>query len=361
VPTELPLSETHRRAGAVCDEREGWLVPRHYGDPDAEYRALCESAGLADRSDLGKVEVTGRDRASFLHGMLTSDVKALAAGQGGPAAFLDAHGKVMSLLVVYALEDRLWLELPPATTEKFLETIDHFLISEKAYLESADAAFAVLSLQGPGARALLEAAGGAALDLAPCAHAAIELSGHPARAMARADGRAPGYHVWVPAAGAEAAWQALVAAGARPVGADALEVARVEAGQPRWGRDVDGAQIFPELRLDDHVSFTKGCYIGQEVVARVKYRGHVNRALTGLVLEGERVPAPGAPVVADVMGEIREVGRVTSAARSPGLGRVLALGYVRREHLDPGTAVTVRDQGAAIAARVAALPFAPPA
>ena len=358
MPTELPLTDLHRRAGGVLDERDGWLVPRHYGAPDAEYRVLRESVGLADRSELGKVEVTGRDRASFLHGMLTNDVKGLAPGQGCPAAFLDAHGKVTALLAVYALEDRLWLELAPATTEKFLETIDHFLISEKAYLEAADAAFAVFSLQGPQARALLETAGGAALELAPYAHTAVELGGQPARAMARPDGPAPGYHLWIPAAAAEGAWQALVVAGARPVGADALEIARVEAGQPRWGRDVDGAQIFPELGLDDHVSFTKGCYIGQEVVARVKYRGHVNRALTGLVLEGDRVPAPGAAVVTVGTEEGREIGRVTSAVRSPGLGHVLALGYVRREHLEPGSAVSVRDGAAVIAARVAARPFA---
>src|SRR4029077_8582731 len=113
--------------------------------------------------------------------------------------------------------------------------------------------------------------------------------------------------------------------------------------------------ILPETRLEQLVSYNKGCYIGQEVVARVKYRGHVNRALSGLALDGDRVPAPGALLVSD--GDDKEIGRITSAVRSIALGRPIALGYVRREHFAPGTAVTVRDGDANVSARVAELPF----
>ncbi len=277
-------------------------------DQAREYEAARHGVALFDRSSLGKVSVTGRDRLAFLQGMLTNDVKALAPGQGAPAAFLDAHGKVTVLLVVYAAQDRVLIELPAQMTAKTLETLDHFLISEKAEFEAVDEAVAILSLQGRGARALLEGLAGATLDLAPYAHVA---------------------------------------------GPATLEILRIEAGQPWYPQDVDQSVILPETRLEALVSYTKGCYIGQETVARVKYRGHVNRALSGLVVEGARVPEGGARVV--VAGA--EVGKVTSAARSIALGRPIALGYVRREHFEPGTAVTIADGGGEQPARVSALPF----
>lgn len=353
MPNALPLAALHRAHGAVILERDGWLAPAHYGDPAAEYRAARQTAALFDRSLLGKVEVTGRDRQAFLQGMLTNDVKGLAPGRGVPAAFLDAHGKVMALLAVYAAADRLLLELPSSLTEKTLQALDRFLISEKASFTPMDDAFAILSLQGPGARGLLEGLAGSDLDLPPYAHTEVSIAGAPTRVIHRTEGSAPGFHCWVAVESAIALWEALVEAGAKPGGAEALDVLRIEAGVPWYGRDVDETVILPETRLESLVSYTKGCYIGQEVVARVKYRGHVNRALSGLVLEGERVPAPGAAVVADD----KEIGRITSVARSIALGRPIALGYVRREHFAPGSAVAVRDGEAVMGAHVVELPF----
>lgn len=328
-------------------------MPAATPDQTREYEAARRAVALFDRSALGKVTVTGRDRLAFLQGMLTNDVKALAPGQGAAAAFLDAHGKVMALLVVYAATDQVLIELPAQMTAKTLETLDHFLISEKAYFEAADEAFAILSLQGPGARALLEGLAERPIELPPYAHVEVAIAGAPARVINRAEGPAPGFHCWIPAEHAEAARTAVLAAGAAPAGAATLEVLRLEAGQPWYPQDVDASVIFPETRLDALVSFTKGCYIGQETVARVKYRGHVNRALSGLVVEGDRVPDAGARVVVDGA----DVGRVTSAARSIALGRPIALGYVRREHFEPGTAVTVIDTAGAQPARLSALPF----
>ena len=324
-----------------------------HGLGSAEYRAAREGVALFDRSALGKVSVTGRDRLAFLQGMLTNDVKGLQPGQGAPAAFLDAHGKVMALLVVYALVDRALIELPASLTEKTLQTLDRYLISEKAVFESVDDAFAILSLQGPGARGLLEGLGGGPLSLPPYGHALVSVAGLPARVINRPEGPGPGFHCWVAAGEAAALRRVLEGAGAVPAHAETLEVLRVEAGQPWYPNDVDDSVILPETRLESLVSYTKGCYIGQEVVARVKYRGHVNRALSGLVLEGDRVPGPGARVTV----EGREIGRVTSAVRSVALGRPIALGYVRREHFEPGSAVTVVDGAGEQPARVTALPF----
>ncbi|HZP36749.1 MAG TPA: aminomethyltransferase family protein [Methylomirabilota bacterium] len=318
-----------------------------------EYEAARRAVALFDRSALGKVTVTGRDRLAFLQGMLTNDVKALVPGQGAPAAFLDAHGKVMALLVVYAATDQVLLELPAQMTAKTLETLDHFLISEKAHFEPADETFAILSLQGPAARGLVEGLAGRPIALAPYGHVEVEIAGVPARVINRAEGPGPGFHCWIPAERAEAVRRAMLDAHALPAGAATLEVLRLEAGQPWYPQDVDASVIFPETRLESHVSFTKGCYIGQETVARVKYRGHINRGLSGLVIEGDRVPGAGARVVAGGT----DVGRVTSAARSLALGRPIALGYVRREHFEPGTAVTVVDAAGTQPARVSALPF----
>jgi folate-binding protein YgfZ len=351
----LVLEDVHQRLGAALIEMDGWRVPRDYGDPAGEHGAFYapEGAALVDRSMLGKVVVTGRDRQAFLQGMLTNDVKSLLPGQGVAAAFLDAHGKVMALLRVYALEDRLWLELPAGLTDATLQALDHFLISEKVVFEPADAAFAIVGVQGPAARTLLEKLTGLGLELPPHHHVEARVGGVTVRVVHRKEGVNPGFHCWTAPAEAAVLWQALADAGARPVGMAALDTYRVEGGVPWYGRDVDQAQILPETGLEDLVSYTKGCYIGQEVVARVKYRGHVNRALTGLVLDGEAVPDRGARVFA----EDKDVGWITSATRSPALGRVVALGYVRREHLAAGSSVIVAVDGPPVAAKVAPLPL----
>ena len=356
MPNQLPLHDVHRERGATFGEIDGWQVPLHYGDPAAEYRAMCEGAGVIDRSMLGKVTVTGRDRQAFLQGMLTNDVKGLTAGKGTGAAFLDALGKVMVLLNVYALDDRLLIELPPSLTEKTLERLDHFLISEKVYFEAADSAFAIVGVQGPAAGDLLSRLAGRTLDLAPYEHVEVVIAGEPVRVIHRREGGVAGFHCWTAAAHGAALWAAIGDV-AVPVGMQALDTLRVEAGIPWYGRDVDETLIFPETRLEQLVSFTKGCYIGQEVVARVKYRGHINRGLSGLLIEGDRVPGAGARVVAAG----KEIGRVTSAVRSFALGRPIALGYVRREHFEPGSPVDVDDGGEVLRATVAALPFVEPA
>src|SRR5262245_6610447 len=342
MPDQLPLHDVHRAHGARFGEIVGWEAPLYYSDPAAEYRAMHEGVGVIDRSMLGKVTVTGRDRQAFLQGMLTNDVKGLAPGAGTSGAFLDAFGKVIVLLDVYALEDRLLVELPPRLTDKTLERLDHFLISEKVVFEAADSAFAIVAVQGPAARDLLSKLSGHALDLAPHEHAEVGIAGGPVRVIHRREGGVAGFHCWTAADHGAALWSA-VAETAVPVGMQALDALRVEAGVPWYGRDVDETMIFPETRLDQLVSYTKGCYIGQEVVARVKYRGHINRGLAGLVLDGDRVPAAGARVTADG----KDVGRVTSAVRSFALWGPIALGIIRREHFEPGSAVDVDDGGAA--------------
>ena len=335
------------------EETCGWVLPAHYGDVAAEHKAVGSGVGVIDRSFVGKLTVSGRDRQAFLHAMLSNEVKSLQPGQGTAAAFLDAHGKVMALLQVHVLEDRVLLEVPPGLTEKTLGLFDKFLISEKAYFERADESFAVLAVEGPGATALLSSLAGRSVDLAPNHHMEVSIAGAPVRVIRRSETGGTGFQCWTMAFHGATLWRALVEAHALPIGSRALNVLRMEAGIPWYGHDVDDTVILPETRLEHLVSYKKGCYIGQEVVARVKYRGHVNRALSGLTLEGDHVP----PARAKVVREDREIGWITSAVRSIALGMPIALGYVRREQFTPGTDLTVQDGDVPMRGRVVELPF----
>ncbi|MFQ5897043.1 MAG: aminomethyltransferase family protein [Candidatus Methylomirabilia bacterium] len=361
MPNTLPLHELHLASGALMEEVCGWLLPTQYGDPVREHRAVREAAGLVDRSLVGKVEVTGRDRVSFLQGMLTNDLKALAPGQGCPAAFLDAHGKVQALLTVFMLEDRLLLELPPGMTEKTLQALDKFLISERVVFADVTEAFALLGLHGPAAASILAGMTGSQAELEPFQHVERSLGEAPVRLCRVDELGVPGFHLWIPGQHGADLWRQLLDVGRPygvvPVGGSAVTVLRVEAGIPWFGHDVDEGTLLMEAPLEHLVHYSKGCYIGQEVVARIKYRGHVNRFLTGLALEGARLPASGAVVVA---GE-REVGRITSSVHSLALNRPIALALLRREQQNPGTTVTVKDHDQIIPARVTALPFVGPA
>jgi glycine cleavage system T protein len=355
--TQLALHAIHQGLGAVFDDRCGWELPSHYGDPAGEHRTVRQAAGLIDRSLVGKVEVTGRDRVSFLQGMVTNDLKILQPGQGCPAAFLDAHGKVQALLSAFVADDRLFLELPPAMTEKTLQLLDRFLISEKAYFTDITDAFACFSLQGPTAARVLTDLTASPISLDPYHHEERQVAGVAVRIFRVDETGETGFHCWVPAEHGASVWARLLETGKpfglRPVGLAALNALRVEAGVLWYGHDVDETVLLPEIPLEPMVSYTKGCYIGQEIVARVKYRGQVKRLLAGFVFEGDRVPNYGAAIVKDD----KEVGRITSAVHSFSLNRPIALGFVRREWAGPGTALAVRDRETTFTALVSALPF----
>jgi folate-binding protein YgfZ len=350
----LPLHERHAAAGARFSEVDGWLLPAHYGDPAAEHEAVRERVGVIDRSERGKVDVTGRDGASFLHGLFANDVKGLAPGQGCETALLDVHGKIAALLVVHCLPDRLVLEMDRRLLETVVTTMDRYLFSERVEVEDTSGAWGLVSLAGPAARKAVEDVLGQPLPgLGRWQHIGLGWEGHDLRVVRGEGSGEEQLDVWAPTAALDPLWDRLGEAGARPVGRDAWDVLRVEAGVVRHGVDVDAGTLLPEAPLRDAYSLTKGCYLGQEVVARITYRGHVNRTIVGLRFDDARLPPPGAPVV---VGE-REVGRLTSAVVSPALRRGLGLALLRREHAEPGTRVSVRTGEGALAAEVALLPF----
>ncbi len=354
MPARLALHDLHAAAGAVFVSPCDIELADSYGDAAAEYEAVRRGAGLIDHGDLGVLEVTGRDRASFLHAMLTNDVKSLVPGQGCQAALLDVHGKVQVLLLVWALEDRILVITPPGMAAKTNEMLDRYLFSEKAFFRDATGELSLLLLAGPEAPALAQRLTGTPVPDGPWSSVPARL-GETELRLVRGGGETGEAEVWLVSTVGEGplVWRAATAAGARPVGLRAHESLRIEAGTPYLDHDVDESVLLPELPVERWVSYTKGCYIGQEVVVRVRDRGHVNRHLRGLVVDGETPPPAGASLVADGA----EIGKVTSGTWSFGLKRPIALAYVRRQHAEPGTAVTIQASGLTLPARVSALPF----
>jgi folate-binding protein YgfZ len=357
MPEPMPLHAATAGAGAAFAEEAGFLVPAHFGAPEAEYGQARTGAALFDVSHRGKVEVTGTDAVPFLHNLSTADVKALAAGAGSEAFFCTSTAKVVAHAFLYrepphGKREALALDLPPGTSAKVLQHLDHFLISEDVAFADRTRELAQFHLAGPGAADALARLLGAAPDLAPLGHRAATLA-DVACALRRHDLLGlPGFDVLCPAGRAEGLWRRLLDAGARPAGRQAYEVLRVEAGAPLYGVDVDDTTFAPEVgRAPQAICYTKGCYLGQEPIVMARDRGQVNRTLLGLKL-------PDGPVVAGsrLHREGKEVGRVTSSVVSPRLGAV-ALGYVRRGSQAPGTALEVEAGGQRRPAVVAALPF----
>lgn len=354
----LALHDRHRALGARFVDHQGWEVPAHYGDPVAEHRAVRSGVGLLDRSYQGKFRMTGKDRARFLNGMVTNDIKALAPGRGCQAALLNVKGHVLSLFSVTATTEAFWIETDPARLAVAMQTLDRYIIGDEVELADETEGWGILGFHGPRAAAclaqLLDAgvAPGSEYD-----HTTAALAGSTVRVARQAYAGEEGFDVWIPREELEAVWDAVWsrrdALGVAPVGLEALNTLRVEAGVGWYGVDMDESNLAMEAALEKAVSFTKGCYVGQEVVIRIAHRGHVNKRLVGLNVAGQGVPAASARILS---GE-RQVGHVTSAVRSPSLERVIALGYVHRDVMQAGSKVEIEHAGGRLTAGVVELPF----
>jgi folate-binding protein YgfZ len=310
----------------------------------ADYRTITEACGLLDRSERGKLALTGADARSFLQGQVTNDVEALPSGRGCYAAFLTPKGKMLGDLRILATDNELLLDTERVALQGLFNMIRRFSIGYDAELHKRTLERGLLSLVGPGAAGF---SGARELPVDEHAHALVGVPG--TGVVARAIRTDVGIDLLCDAAEVEALRVALEDAGARTVAEAAVECLRVERGRPRYGIDLDDSVIPQEAGLNQRaVSFTKGCYVGQETVARLYYRGKPNRQLRGL-----RLSAPASPGD-ELWFEGRVVGRVASVAESPRLGPV-ALALVRRE-APPGTTVAVADDGG-VTGEVTELPF----
>jgi folate-binding protein YgfZ len=332
--TSLPLHGAHSALGAVFSDVDGRSFVRSYGDVTGEYQAARDEAGLVHLSERGVLEASGPRRQSFLQGMLSNDVVALRPGQGCRAVLMTPKGAVQALLRVLVDEAVVALETDAEGIPPLQRTLEHHRVAAPVRFAVRQAA--LVAVVGPRADAVVSAACGTLPPATAEAHVTAALAGHPVRLVRAGDLPRGGIALHVPLGGVQAAWDALCAAGARALGREALDALRVEALRPWYGSDVSEENLLHETGLlaECH-SPTKGCYVGQEIVARLSARGgNVNKALRGLALSA---PArPGAAIAADG----REVGRVTTAAVSPRLGPI-AMGYVQRSHFAAGTRVEV--------------------
>ena len=358
----LSLHELHHGLGARFAELNGAEIVADYGDWPAEHAALRAGAGVIDLSFRSRICLTGADRARFLHGQVTNDVKKLRAGEGCYAAVTTAKGKMESDLNIFALADELLLDFEPGLTEKISARLEKFIVADDVQIVDVAPHYGLLSVQGPKAEDVVRSLNLfpeipakllASMKISDATLGEIYLANNPRLGTS-------GFDLFVPDNSLGAVADKLIAAakqiGGRATGWTALEAARIEAGIPRFGADMDETNIPLECGIESRaITYTKGCYIGQEVINRIHSIGHVNRELRGLRLADDLkvLPARGDKLFFNG----KEVGHVTSVVKSPSLNANVALGYVRREANQIGNELTLRTAVGESLAKIVELPF----
>lgn len=350
-----PLESAQRALGAEFSLVRGCFVPAHFGDVGAEYRAVREGAGIIDRLDRTYLVARGADTRDFLHRILSNSIQELQPGQGAYSLLLTTQAHIVADLYALVREDHYLLETGWEFRERLGAALDNYIIADDVEVEDKSAELAALSIEGPAAAALLGAVGATELPQKELSHLTLEVGQTEVRVVRLSEAGGEGYRLIFPSEKAGTVWEALLSAQKhapwKPVGHQALDVLRTEAGIPRLGVDIDDRTLPPEAGLEARaISYTKGCYPGQEIIERIRSRGHVNRKLTGLALAAESVPEPGTQLLKDG----KTVGSTTTVLYSPGLKGLIGLGYVRREWLEPGTELQL-PSGETV--RVTGLPF----
>jgi folate-binding protein YgfZ len=359
---KTPLYDMAAGAGAQFTEDAGWLVPARFGAPETEYQRAREQAVLFDVSHRGKIEVEGADAVSFLQNLSTNEVASLPVDTGCEAFFTTVQARVVGYALVHRLPPRdgttvFWLDTDPGSAGKLVKHLDRYIISEQVELTDRTRYFASMHLAGPQARAVLEKALREKVpDLRPLRHLSGKIGGNMPCDIRRHESLGvPGYDVICPDSRATAVWEMLLRSGAAPAGYEAFERLRIEAGTPVYGKDIDESNLALEVgRTVQAISYTKGCFLGQEPLVRIRDLGHINRSLTGLKVDGTDAVPHGAKLYRDG----KEVGQVTSSAALPGRPDVVALAYLRRGSTEPGTRLEVETGGRPRTAEVAGLPMA---
>lgn len=351
----LHLNDLHLRSGATMKEQDGWSIPASYGDELFEYAAVRErGGGLIDLSSRGRFHVRGSEAVQFLNGLISNDVKTLPENQWMPAAFPNVQGRLIASVRVGRLKDGFLIDTEPATPRKVFQTIQRFTLAGDFHVTDITEATSLLSIQGKQANEILCAVLGELGPKVPKQRLAqAKWLDHELTLLRATHTAEDGFDLIVDVDDARPLWEALTEKGARPIGYNAFEILRIEAGVPRYGIDVDETNVVSEA-LEDAVSYTKGCYIGQEIIARIKYRGHVAKKLVGVVFDG-LVKVDQNLKIASV--DDNEIGRITSTTLSPHLGRTIALGYVKYDYIAPGTEVKISSAKGDLLARVTELPF----
>lgn len=352
MPIDTPLKSEHEKLGATFGEYFGCSLPRDYGDVAHEYKFARESVGLLDKNYRAVISFTGKDRARYLNAMLTNNIRDLAPGHGNISLLLSPQGRIMAEVETLALDDRLLVVSYAMIRQRIIETFDKFIIMDDVTLEDLTDRTGTLALEGSKAPAIVRELCGldlSSLDELDHTEAIAKIAREdganvPCRVVKYSRGEMPAADFIVDREHLHALWNLLLEAAQRhgggPVGYDALNILRLEAGMPWYGADFDENQIPHQAALEKtHINFSKGCYTGQEIVERVRSRGHIQRQRVMLRFAGDAIPNAGEPLfTTNAEGKV-EVGFVTSAAKSPATG-VIAMGYVRHEQSAPGAKLT---------------------
>ncbi|MGO9641241.1 MAG: YgfZ/GcvT domain-containing protein [Candidatus Acidiferrales bacterium] len=335
---ENPLLDLHRAAGAALGAYFGCTLPARFTETKAEYRAAREAVVLADTNFHAVFRLSGPDRARYLNAILTSNIRDLAPGQGTLGLLLNPQGHILAEIETLALEDSLLAISHAGDRETTAATLDKFIIMDDVTLTDETPSTGSVAMAGPRAAECLRNSFGVGLSSLPDrGHTEARIGTAPCRIV----WRVRPYHAVAELFAAREhlplLWKTLLGAisqaGGLPIGFEAINSLRLEAGIPWFGYDFDDRVIPHEAGLENsHISYTKGCYTGQEIVERVRSRGHVNRRLVGLRFEGMSAPESGAKLLAGGA----DVGNVTSAAHSFALGKPIGMGYVRGEHTARG-------------------------
>lgn len=374
---QSPLHETHLLLGARMVGRDGWAVPASYKNVSLEYDAVRQDgAGLIDKSSRGRILVSGTEAVQFLNGLITNDMKTLVENRWMPAAFPNVQGRLIASVRVIHLgtegtgknaSPTFLIDTEAVTHAAVLKIVERFTLAGDFRVSDIRNQTAMISVQGTKAVDVIHATLGE--DAASLANGEVvraqggsnpdasetqpSLFDEPA-VIRVSNAGLRSFDIVVSREQANVLWSSLQNAGAQPVGHEAFETLRIEAGIPRFGIDMDETNVVTETGLDEAVSYTKGCYIGQEIIARIKYRGHVAKRLAGLRFEA-KVPVETGAAIKSIDG--KEVGRITSVADSPTLGSTIALGYLKFDYLTPGTELKVVAADDEATAQVAELPF----
>ena len=332
-------------------------------DLEMHYGYLRKTAGVLDLSARSRVCVTGADRQRFINGQVTNNVKELKVGQGCYAALVTAKGKMQSDLFIYCLRDELLLDFEPGLAAAVTERLEKYVIADDVQVVDVAAMYGMLTVQGPRSAEVVRSVGPELPTAALTWTSVADQATGEVYCMNNARGTAAGFDVFVPAAQVDAMREGLIEA-ARKVeggksGMEALDVVRIEAGIPKFGVDMDETNLASEAGIESRaISYNKGCYIGQEVISRIRAFGQVAKSLRGLRLPPEMPELPGRGT--KLFRDGKDIGYITSSCRSPALKTNIALGYVRREHNAAGTEMAMGMAGSPWKALVCDLPFVAP-
>ncbi len=369
-----PLYHTHCQLGATFAEKhEGWNLVAHFTDTAAENHAVRNHVGIADLSHQGRLRLTGEDRAKFLHRLISNDVESLSAGQGNYAMLLTNRGKIIADMNIHVLEDAIGINTAPETTDSLFKELDKYIIADDVELSGLTEETGAIAVHGPKSPELVQSVLGiTALGTLVQHHNRFYEVDSPQGwqwvVCVRADITGEiGYNLYTSADALAWLWERLMTEReeVQPIGWDALESLRIEAGIPRYGAELTDKVIPLEAELEHAINFEKGCYIGQEIVARMKYRGHPNRLLRGLEIHDANVPEQNdrifssgiSPALRGKHPKEKEVGWITSATYSPTLEKPIALGYVRTAVATAGSRVQIETSAGHVNGTVVLLPF----